>query len=515
MPDAPITLLIVEDEAIVARDLQRTLEDIGYHVLPTAGTCDEAIKRAADRCPDLVLMDIRLHGHKDGIDAAEILHDRFSVPVVFLTAYADDATVARAKKAQPYGYLLKPIRADELRSTVEVALYKHRMEQQIALAERLLSAGTMAAGVASAVGEPLDAFRTKVNQAGDMLKAHRTEIATLLSLHSGSSLFGRLDDIQGALADAAAEAARAASAISELTALAGARAERRGLVDLRRALLWACEVVAHEIRSRAALAMEIRAVPHVAAEDARLGQVFVNLLLNAAAAIDPGDADAHEVRVTAHTAEDGRAIVEVRDTGRGIPRELLGRIFDPFFKGATTPANNQTAGRGLGLAICQGIVRSLGGEIQVESRVGQGSLFRVLLPPAPAAPAAAGAGPTRVLAVLDSTTVAAAVRRVLEPEYHVACVGTVREAKALVHRSEVFDVILCDLVLPEVTGMDFYDDLLRTRPDLARRVVFMNDPSPTSRVAEFVASVSNPCLERPLTAQALRAAIRQALGGGH
>jgi CheY-like chemotaxis protein len=223
------------------------------------------------------------------------------------------------------------------------------------------------------------------------------------------------------------------------------------------------------------------------------------------------------VRVTARTAADGRAVVEVRDSGCGIPPDLLGRIFDPFF---TTKSVG--TGTGLGLSICHGIVRSLGGEIHVESQVGKGSLFRVLLPPsasAPPSPApanalAAGSPSARVLVIDDEPLVATAIRRALEPQHQVTCVKTVREATALVERGEAFDAILCDLMLPDVTGMDFYDTLLRTRPDVARRVIFMSGAISTPMAVEFVASVSNRCLEKPFSSDTLRGAVRQAMLGG-
>src|SRR5688572_21807090 len=106
MHSAAATILVVEDEAIVARDIKNTLAEMGYSVLGTAASCDEALQRATERCPDLVLMDIRIQGQRDGVDTAELLRRRFRVPVVFLTAYADDTTLARAKRAQPYGYLI-------------------------------------------------------------------------------------------------------------------------------------------------------------------------------------------------------------------------------------------------------------------------------------------------------------------------------------------------------------------------------------------------------------------------
>jgi two-component system cell cycle sensor histidine kinase/response regulator CckA len=644
----PAAILVVEDEAIVARDIQTTLRDLGYEVQETASSCEEAIHRASTRAPDLVLMDIRIQGQRDGVDTAEMLRRRFRIPVVFLTAYADDTTIERAKKAQPYGYLVKPIKSNELRSVVEVSLYKHemdtrlrererwfsttlrsigdavvstdvegrvtflntvaetltgwrtedavgqpfedvlrlvqenthlpvespirralrervvarldgdiallsrdgaerpiddiaapiidegdllgavmvfrdvseqrRMQRQIELADRLASVGTMAAGMAHEVNAPMASVLTQVQQISSRLQEHRAELHALFSDEAYAGVFKRLDEIQRALDDAEEGAHRVTKIASELRTFAQPPTNHAGPVDLRQVLSWAGEVVAHEIRSRAALAMELGNVPLVNADEARLGQVFINLLLNAAQAIAPGHVKDNEVRVTARTSSDGRAVVEVRDSGCGIPPDLLGRIFDPFF---TTKSVG--TGTGLGLSICHGIVRSLGGEIHVESQVGRGSLFRVLLPPtaatlaspAPANGVAAAPHTGRVLVVEDEPLVATAIRRALEPEYQVTCVKTVREATALVERSEGFDAILCDLLLPEVTGMDFYDDLLRTRPDVARRVIFMSGAaSSTPRASEFVASVSNRCLEKPFSIDTLTGAVKQAMFGG-
>jgi two-component system cell cycle sensor histidine kinase/response regulator CckA len=645
----PAAILVVEDEAIVARDIQTTLRDLGYEVQETAASCEEALHRASTRPPDLVLMDIRIQGKRDGVETAEMLRRRFRIPVVFLTAYADDTTIERAKKAQPYGYLVKPIKSNELRSVVEVSLYKHEMDtrlrererwfsttlrsigdgvvstdvdgrvtfmnaaaealtgwrtddavgrpfaevlrlvqedshaavespisralregsvarlggsiallakdgalrpiddiaapivddgdllgavmvfrdvseqrrlhRQIELADRLASVGTMAAGMAHEVNAPMGLVLSHVQQVASRLQEHRAELHALFSDEAYASVFKRLDDIQRALGEAEEHANRVTKIASELRTFAQAPTHHERPVDLRQVLSWAGEVVAHEIRSRAALAMEVGNVPLVNADEARLGQVFVNLLLNAAQAIAPGHVKDNEVRVSARTASDGRAVVEVRDSGCGIPPDLLGRIFDPFF---TTKSVG--TGTGLGLSICHGIVRSMGGEIHVESQVGRGSLFRVLLPasvvaapgsPTPANGVVATHHNGRVLVVEDEPLVATAIRRALEPEHQVTCVKTVREAMAMIERSEGFDAILCDLLLPEVTGMDFYDDLLRTRPDIARRVIFMSGAvASLPRAIEFVASVSNRCLSKPFSIDTLRGAVKQTMFGG-
>jgi diguanylate cyclase (GGDEF)-like protein/PAS domain S-box-containing protein len=124
-------ILIVEDEKIVARDLQNALEDLGYRVPAIANSGELAIKKAYELNPDLILMDIRLLGEMDGISTAQIVVDELDIPVVYLTAHSDENTLARAKLTHPYGYLIKPFEERELRAVVEVALYKHEMERRL------------------------------------------------------------------------------------------------------------------------------------------------------------------------------------------------------------------------------------------------------------------------------------------------------------------------------------------------------------------------------------------------
>ena len=124
-------LLIVEDERIVAKDIEYSLKTLGYKVTGIASTGENALQKAKEKRPDLVLMDIRLKGGMDGIEAAEKLREEFSIPVVYLTAYADEGTLERAKVTGPFGYILKPFNEKELCSTIEMALYKHRMDQEL------------------------------------------------------------------------------------------------------------------------------------------------------------------------------------------------------------------------------------------------------------------------------------------------------------------------------------------------------------------------------------------------
>jgi PAS domain S-box-containing protein len=125
------TVMVVEDELIVAEDLTRWLMALGYTVGARAATAQEAVQRCEATRPDLVLMDILLPGDMDGIQAAEVIRRRFDIPVVYLTASSDDATLARAKLTEPFGYILKPFDERGLHSTIEMALYKHESEKRI------------------------------------------------------------------------------------------------------------------------------------------------------------------------------------------------------------------------------------------------------------------------------------------------------------------------------------------------------------------------------------------------
>src|SRR5262249_39589473 len=127
-------------ECIIAKGIQSDLQSLGYEVPVIASSGEEALAKAAETYPDLVLMDIVLKGGLDGIETSRRMRDQFHIPVVYLSAYRDDKTLERAKVTEPFGYLLKPYEERELHTTIEMALYKHRMEQQLRVTEQWLAA---------------------------------------------------------------------------------------------------------------------------------------------------------------------------------------------------------------------------------------------------------------------------------------------------------------------------------------------------------------------------------------
>ncbi len=128
---AKVKILIVEDESIVAKDIQNSLKKIGYQINAIVNSGDKAIREVEENKPDIILMDIMLKGSMTGIEAAKQIKDRFSIPVIFLTAYADDTTLNKAKITEPYGYIIKPFREKELQTTIEMALYKYEKDEEI------------------------------------------------------------------------------------------------------------------------------------------------------------------------------------------------------------------------------------------------------------------------------------------------------------------------------------------------------------------------------------------------
>ena len=206
-------------------------------------------------------------------------------------------------------------------------------------------------------------------------------------------------------------------------------------------------------------------------------------------------------------------MVEISDTGPGIPREALNRIFQPFYGGEPT-------GRapGMGLAICHEIVTRMGGEIAVDSEPGKGSAFRVTLPAAASEQGSAvrsWSAPQvrrgRLLVVDDEPIVGGSIRRTLAKEHDVVVVSSGKEALALIQRGESFDLILSDVMMPELSGIDLYQELLRLCPDSAQRMIFLTGGAFTQGARKFLDSVPNSRLEKPFDPDLLRRFVRERL----
>jgi PAS domain S-box-containing protein len=404
-------ILIVDDERVVAKGLEVTLQAMGHEVIEAVASADDAIRSATNRRPDLVLMDIRIKGELDGVQCAHVLRERFGVPVVYLTAHVDDESVARAMATEPAAYLLKPFHRGQLQVAIEIALYKHEIESRLRERERwLLSALRSMADAVLAVdgaghvrlvnpearkllgfdeeeviGQHVSAL-LRLNVADHVVARAMYEkraIAIESALHLAPD--GRRVPVEGTVSPMLDAKGQVQGAILVLRGPRQASIQpppqEEHIADVMRAIRGALASARIEIQQRARLIEDLKAVPVVRGAEEQLRRVFFALLINAVEAIPEGAAQDNEVRVSC-VERGSRVVVSVEDTGRGMPRDVIDRIFEPSFSTKDAPSGV------IGLAACVGIVRSFGGSMAVDSIEGNGSRFEVSLRKADAAPRA-------------------------------------------------------------------------------------------------------------------------------
>jgi PAS domain S-box-containing protein len=381
-------------------------------------------------------------------------------------------------------------------------------EAHVVQSDRLASLGTLAAGVAHEINNPLTYVITNVGYVTERLAALAAKLPA--DPDGGAPLGGKLDEIQEALAEAQEGAQRVRQIVRDLRTYSRGDDDQEKTVDIWRVIDWSVNMTMNEIRHRARLVKDLAAVPGVRGTETRLGQVFINLLVNAAQAIAAGSSADNEIRVSTMTDDDGRAVICISDTGPGIAPDVLDHVFEPFF--TTKPTG---VGLGLGLFVCHGIIKGMGGTLTAESPPGAGATFVVTLPPAASAAVAAGevaAAPApkarrvRVLAVDDEPQVLRSIQRALGA-HEVVVADCGRDALSRLATDQAFDVILCDLMMGDMTGMDLHGELLRRSSDLAGRIVFMTGGVFTDGARDFLAAVPNACIEKPFDMGALRAMV--------
>lgn len=371
---------------------------------------------------------------------------------------------------------------------------RKRLETSLVLADRLAALGTVAAGVAHEINNPLAYILLNLELARSSLErgASVSEEARRKAL--------------GAVAVATDGSLRVKRIVGELRGLSRDSNDESGSSDLAKIVAFASSLAKHQLTDRAALEVSIDAVPRVLGSETRLGQVLLNLLANAAHAIPRGAPDRNRVTVRVRRDGDAHVLLEVADTGEGIPAELLDHVFEPFV--TTKP---QGEGTGLGLSIAHGIVTGLGGSMDVTSVPGEGAVFRVRLPAAPSSPAVAEApaephvpigasrAPIRVLIVDDERAVRAVIARALADVFDVVPVGSAQEALSLLDKGEAFDVLLCDLMMPEMSGMELHAQIVARWPELGRRTAVLSGGAFSERAQHFIETSGLTCLDKPFS----------------
>ena len=626
-------VLIVEDEAVVALDLSQRLTTLGYGVAGIADSGESAVMSAARERPDVILMDIRLQGEMDGIDAAHRIREANDVPVIYVTSYTDDTTVQRAVKTEPLGYLIKPFTDQELRTTIEVALYRHSMEAKIrehrawldsvlhSIADAVIATdergsvrllNPVAAQLtgwdeAEALGrpfgeivmlaganshEPVDPLATVLHShsavnmdrfilqrrdgaeitienstatvardnviAGgifvfrDVTKRLRAEMElqqeqrmdALSRLASGVALeFNNLLTVilcsasdatkkwgdTPALREEFGRIARAARSAASLTQtllnLGRGQLLNSRLFDVNEILLDVSHMMNGVLGPRVKFQMETLAQRAcVRADPEQLQRAIIDILLHVRDALH----NSGEVLVRTGNGKlperpDGApgadaVTITITDNGVGLAPELKSRIFEPFVTATSTAGKRQ---EGLGLASAYGIVAQIGGSIGVESEVGKGSTFTVLLPLyqktepvlAPDSASTAVRPEAHVLVVEEDPQVRDIEERILTTE------GIqVRQASNGLHALAKFqsapgeiDLVVTGILMSGMNGIELARQVLEIRPDL--HILFISGHAEDSmKLAQFPPGAA-AFLLKPFGSAELREAVSKLLAG--
>ena len=398
-----------------------------------------------------------------------------------------------------------------------------QMEAQMAQADRLSSMGVLAAGLAHEINNPLayvlynlESLTEDLPELLGAVRRFQARLADRFGAETLDQVAGEaarrinpleLDDIRARFDDALQGSRRIRDVARGLGAFSRVAEDKLVLVELEHIIEAALKLASNEIRHRARLVRDYgRGVPAVQANEGRLSQVFLNLLLNACHAIDAGRRDENAITIKTW-AEPDQVCASIRDSGSGIAAGQLQAIFDPFF--TTKPLGE---GSGLGLSISKSIVEDHGGSIAVDSQPGQGAIFTVRLPlrrrPADAAGDTAAAADTagargRVLLVDDEPGIRSMLARILREHDCVTAAGGA-EAQGILQQDQAFDVILCDMMMPEFSGMDLHAWLTEAHPALAERLVFITGGAFTPGARDYLSRIDNARIDKPFQPAEIR-----------
>jgi signal transduction histidine kinase len=499
-------LLLIDDDIDLRDSLCELLRADGFEVAVAGDGAEGLACLRRGPLPDLILLDLVMPVKNGWQFRIEQKHDPPLAMIPVLAMSSDDTPKAAAIDADLY--ITKPFHYVDLVSAIRRVVENRRLLHL----DRMASLGTLAAGIAHEINNPLTYLIANLQLIEETLArwAHMPSDSVRATLGNSPEA-----DLRARLRDALDGAERIRNIVLDVKTFSRAADDHRALVDVRGVIDASIRVVHAEIRHKARVVKEFGHAPLVIANSGQLGQVFVNLLLNAADAFGEGGPDDNVIRITTSTSPSDQAVIEFSDSGEGIPPDVQHRIFDPFF--TTRPVG---VGTGLGLSICHGIVQSLGGDISVHSAMGRGTTFRISLPSATAAPISTRSAPpahaassgfrARVLIVDDEPQLAHVVELLLQPDHDTSIATNSADALELLTADSTgrrFDAILCDLHMPGTSGMDLHEKLMAIRPDAAARMIFMTGGTFTARSRDFVGTVKNPCIDKPIDVKKVRSII--------
>ncbi len=495
-------ILLVEDDRSIRDVLRAILEEEGYAV-----TTAENGRRALEHlrsggAPDLIVLDLRMPIMDGWQFRAMQKADPVLATIPVLAVSADGSAKAAAIDAA--AYLRKPLSTDVMLNAIRRILgdaERKRLLGRLEEAERFAALGRLAASVGHEINNPLAYVSMNFDLVAIQFNRYLTDVV-------GAS--GELADVQVMLNDCRIGLDRIRDIVKDLQRLSRRSDVTREMFSLNTLLDESLAMARNHVQHRAIIQKEYGDLPMIVGDRSAIGQVLLNLILNAAQALPDGHADAN--RVTLRTrVDEGAVIIEVVDTGPGIPIEVLPHIFDPFF--STKPIGEAT---GLGLTVSYRIVADQGGRIEVDSGAGRGSLFRVILPIAglPSSVIVPSTKPGedvahvrgRILVIDDVPAIGRTIADAL-PEHDVTVVSQAAEAFVRLSANETFDVILCDLMMPELGGRDVLERLEAEWPHLAPALIFMTGGAFTAEAREFLSRLKEAVLLKPFSIDQLRMTI--------
>lgn len=399
----------------------------------------------------------------------------------------------------------------ELMSVVRDVSERRALHTKLLESDRLSTFGMMAAGIAHEINNPLAYVMANTEVMSRALPRLAGTLRRTPSASDVDQVAREIAQCEEMLRVVSEGIDRVRTIVRDLKAFSRSEPERGGLVDLHHTLDSSLNIARSELRHRARVVRSYGDIGPVRGSTTRLGQVFLNLIINGAHAIGAARRGGGELRVQTAVCADGWTAVSITDNGTGIAEGTKQRLFEPFY---TTKVGE---GTGLGLYISRCIVEEHGGRIEVDSTQGEGTTVQVLFPPYdPRRELPQKRRPPqvesrmRVLIVDDEPAIGASFRAVLAPTHDVVCETRAVAAAERLQRGERFDAILCDVMLPERSGVDFVEGLRRERPLEAARVVFMTGGILDGDTRTRLAETGLPMLDKPISRDELLAAIEGA-----